>query len=103
MRVKTVKANLCMTPSPWLLQHEWQAHGTCNWKTPEAYFKKARQIRERLHASLQGARYPSTAHRRSQQIHGSDSKHSQPRGAVAMAAPGQKKRQQSEQTLKARR
>jgi ribonuclease T2 len=25
----TVKANLCMTPSPWLLQHEWQAHGTC--------------------------------------------------------------------------
>lgn len=48
MRVKTVKANLCMTPSPWLLQHEWQAHGTCNWKTPEAYFKKARQVRERL-------------------------------------------------------
>lgn len=48
MRVKTVKANLCMTPSPWLLQHEWQAHGTCNWRTPEAYFKKARQIRERL-------------------------------------------------------
>ncbi|ATC33576.1 ribonuclease T [Caulobacter vibrioides] len=48
MRVKTVKANLCMTPSPWLLQHEWQAHGTCNWKTPEAYFKKTRQIRDRL-------------------------------------------------------
>ncbi|HJV42636.1 ribonuclease T2 [Caulobacter sp.] len=44
----TVKANLCMTPSPWLLQHEWQAHGTCQWDTPEAYFKKARKIRERL-------------------------------------------------------
>ena len=44
----TVLANLCMTPSPWLLQHEWQAHGTCQWNTPEAYFKKARQVRERL-------------------------------------------------------
>lgn len=48
MSAKTVKANLCMTPSPWLLQHEWQAHGTCQWKTPEAYFKKARAIRGRL-------------------------------------------------------
>ncbi len=48
MSVKTVKANLCMTPSPWLLQHEWQAHGTCQWDTPEAYFKQARAIRDRL-------------------------------------------------------
>lgn len=48
MSPATVKANLCMTPSPWLLQHEWQAHGTCNWATPEAYFKKARKIREKL-------------------------------------------------------
>lgn len=48
MSVRTVKANLCMTPSPWLLQHEWQAHGTCQWDTPEAYFKKAREIRDRL-------------------------------------------------------
>ena len=48
MSVATVKANLCMTPSPWLLQHEWQAHGTCQWDTPEAYFKKAREVRERL-------------------------------------------------------
>lgn len=44
----TVKANLCMTPSPWLLQHEWQAHGTCQWDSPEAYFKKARQVRKGL-------------------------------------------------------
>ncbi|HWW27908.1 MAG TPA: ribonuclease T [Caulobacter sp.] len=44
----TVLANLCMTPSPWLLQHEWQAHGTCQWDSPEAYFKKAREVRERL-------------------------------------------------------
>jgi ribonuclease T2 len=44
----TVKANLCMTPSPWLLQHEWQAHGTCHWDKPEDYFKKARKIRKSL-------------------------------------------------------
>ncbi|CAN5236366.1 ribonuclease T(2) [soil metagenome] len=48
LSVATVKANLCMTPSPWLLQHEWQAHGTCRWATPEAYFKKARAVRSRL-------------------------------------------------------
>jgi ribonuclease T2 len=45
---RTVKANLCMTPSPWLLQHEWQAHGTCNWDTPEAYFAKERAVRSKL-------------------------------------------------------
>lgn len=48
IRERTVRANLCMTPSPWLLQHEWQAHGTCDWPTPEAYFKKARQVRSTL-------------------------------------------------------
>ena len=52
MSVKTVKANLCMTPSPWLLQHEWQAHGTCQWATPEAYFRKARQVRSRLNVPV---------------------------------------------------
>ena len=46
--VSTIKANLCMTPSPRLLQHEWQAHGTCNWATPEDYFKKERKVREKL-------------------------------------------------------
>lgn len=48
MSVATVRANLCMTPSPWLLQHEWQAHGTCQWQTPEAYFKKTREVRSGL-------------------------------------------------------
>lgn len=48
MSPATVKANLCMTPSPWLLQHEWQAHGTCHWDSPEAYFKKAQKVRKRL-------------------------------------------------------
>ena len=44
----TVKANLCMTPSPWLQQHEWQAHGTCAWDTPEAFFAKEREVRKGL-------------------------------------------------------
>jgi ribonuclease T2 len=46
LSVATVKANLCMTPSPWLQQHEWQAHGTCGWDTPEAYFNKTRAVRD---------------------------------------------------------
>ena len=41
----TVRANLCMTPSPWLQQHEWQAHGTCKWDTPEAFFAQERAVR----------------------------------------------------------
>ena len=48
LSVATVKANLCMTPSPWLLQHEWQAHGTCGWDTPEAYFAKERAVRDSI-------------------------------------------------------
>ena len=50
INASTVKANLCMTPSPWLLQHEWQAHGTCHWDTPEDYFKKARKVRKAMNA-----------------------------------------------------
>ena len=37
----TVRANFCMTPSPRLMQHEWAAHGTCGWASPEAYFDQA--------------------------------------------------------------
>ena len=37
----TVRANFCMTPSPRLMQHEWAAHGTCGWTSPEAYFDQA--------------------------------------------------------------
>ncbi len=36
-----IKANLCMTPVPWLLEHEWAKHGSCMAKTPAAYFKVA--------------------------------------------------------------
>ena len=33
-----LKANLCMTPVPWLIEHEWAKHGSCMAKTPEQYF-----------------------------------------------------------------
>jgi ribonuclease T2 len=36
-----LKANLCMTPVPWLLEHEWAKHGSCMAKNPAGYFKVA--------------------------------------------------------------
>jgi ribonuclease T2 len=33
-----LQANLCMTPVPWLLEHEWAKHGSCMAATPRAYF-----------------------------------------------------------------
>lgn len=37
----TIRANLCRTPSVDLVQHEWAAHGTCGWETPEPYFARS--------------------------------------------------------------
>jgi ribonuclease T2 len=34
-----IRRNLCMTPVPWLLEHEWAKHGSCMVKSPEAYFR----------------------------------------------------------------
>jgi ribonuclease T2 len=34
-----IRRNLCMTPVPWLLEHEWAKHGSCMTKTPERYFR----------------------------------------------------------------
>ena len=34
-----IRRNLCMTPVPWLLEHEWAKHGTCMAKKPETYFR----------------------------------------------------------------
>lgn len=34
-----IRRNLCMTPVPWLLAHEWAKHGSCMVKRPETYFK----------------------------------------------------------------
>lgn len=40
----TVRANACMTPSTTMQQHEWAAHGTCGWDTPEAYFAQSAKL-----------------------------------------------------------
>ena len=44
LATRTVRANWCMTPSTSLLQHEWAKHGTCNWKSEQAYFGDAQKI-----------------------------------------------------------
>lgn len=44
----TVRKHLCMTPSAASLQHEWAAHGTCGWTSPEAYFADAARLWRRL-------------------------------------------------------
>lgn len=36
-----LRRNLCMTPAPNLLEHEWAKHGSCMVRTPEAYFRTA--------------------------------------------------------------
>lgn len=39
---KTLRANMCATPSAQLLQHEWAKHGTCMaGETPDTYFRRA--------------------------------------------------------------
>jgi ribonuclease T2 len=44
IRAETVRRHFCMIPSPSLQQHEWAAHGTCGWDTPEAYFDQAARL-----------------------------------------------------------
>lgn len=36
---RLIRGNLCMTPEPWLIEHEWAKHGSCMVRTPEAYFR----------------------------------------------------------------
>lgn len=36
-----VRRHLCMIPSAESLQHEWAAHGTCGWSSPEAYYRQS--------------------------------------------------------------
>lgn len=43
------KANLCMTPVPWLLEHEWAKHGSCMSKTPADYFRKSQAMWRGVH------------------------------------------------------
>lgn len=44
LRREIISQNICMTPTPQLLQHEWAKHGSCLTNTPEAYFKAARVL-----------------------------------------------------------
>jgi ribonuclease T2 len=44
----TVRQMFCRTPSPTLLQHEWQAHGSCGWTDPKAYFAQAARLFDQL-------------------------------------------------------
>lgn len=37
LEARLVRSNLCMMPSAHLQQHEWAAHGTCGWKSGEAF------------------------------------------------------------------
>ncbi|MEO6153577.1 MAG: ribonuclease T [Croceibacterium sp.] len=39
-----VRQNLCMTPVPSLLEHEWAKHGSCMAKTPAAYYAAAANL-----------------------------------------------------------
>jgi len=43
-----VRENICMTPSPQLMQHEWAKHGTCMARSPSVYFRTARVLFEAL-------------------------------------------------------
>ena len=58
-----IKTNLCMTPVPWLIQHEWAKHGTCMARDPQDYFKVSRILWQSLQLpdadKLSRARYPT--------------------------------------------
>jgi ribonuclease T2 len=36
---QVIRGNLCLTPVPWLIEHEWAKHGSCMARTPEAYYR----------------------------------------------------------------
>ena len=44
-----LRANLCMTPVPWLIEHEWAKHGSCMASTPADYYKVSRILWQSLH------------------------------------------------------
>jgi ribonuclease T2 len=51
---KVVRRNLCATPSPQLLQHEWAKHGTCMTPDPARYFATSTKL-------YRGITYPDMA------------------------------------------
>ncbi|MBS0482276.1 MAG: ribonuclease T [Proteobacteria bacterium] len=44
-----MRANMCITPVPWLLEHEWAKHGSCMSPNPKAYFKASAILWNSLH------------------------------------------------------
>lgn len=44
-----IRANLCATPSPQLLQHEYAKHGSCTGLAPADYFRLSTSLYSRLH------------------------------------------------------
>jgi ribonuclease T2 len=38
-REEDLRANLCRTPVPWLIEHEWAKHGSCMARSPAGYLK----------------------------------------------------------------
>ncbi len=45
---ETVRQMFCRTPSPGLLQHEWQAHGACGWSDSKSYFQQSAALYDRV-------------------------------------------------------
>jgi len=45
---RVVSGNICLSPSPQLLQHQWAKHGSCMAQTPEAYFAAAKLMFDAL-------------------------------------------------------
>lgn len=46
--VPEAKRNLCMMPSPRMMARQWQKHGSCMTRRPEAYFKATRILWQSL-------------------------------------------------------
>ncbi|MEO0031235.1 MAG: hypothetical protein RIS94_993 [Pseudomonadota bacterium] len=53
--VETIRRNLCLTPSPALMAHEWAKHGSCMARTPEGYFRAGRAL-------VRSLAFPDMAH-----------------------------------------
>jgi len=62
---KDIRDHLCASPSPQLIQHEWEKHGTCMSKTPADYLAKSRSLYQEL-------RYPEMEKLHGQTIRAAD-------------------------------
>lgn len=44
LKPSVLRKHLCTVPGVHLMQNEWQAHGTCYWQQPEAYFSDIEKL-----------------------------------------------------------